>query len=263
MCYLCSLLPLILFGFYKNGVKVYLSGCANLLEMFLPLIYVLFAFIIIFTIKKVLKKRFNITDVFMLSTVLFLPLSFNIVTFLILFVICYLLYFTKLKLPWNVIFISLLIFINSYLFSSDIFLNSLELTKNFNYDYSDLFIGYSTSYMFTSSCLAGLMSLIILCLSGYFKKTIVIIFFVLYTLFCLINGFNFTNYSGIIIAVMYVGSFFSFTPITKKWIVIYSVFLSALTILFSFLTNYYVGVFIAILVLQIMSIIGMRKNFTF
>ena len=39
--YLISLIPLIIFGFYKNGISLYIKRYINLLEMFKPLLFIL------------------------------------------------------------------------------------------------------------------------------------------------------------------------------------------------------------------------------
>ena len=46
LTYVISLLPLILFGFYKNGISLYIKKYVNILEMFKPLVIILLGFLI-------------------------------------------------------------------------------------------------------------------------------------------------------------------------------------------------------------------------
>ena len=68
LTYIISLLPLILFGFYKNGISLYIKKYVNILEMFKPLVIILLGFLIGATVnviyeKKINKNKDNIKDI--------------------------------------------------------------------------------------------------------------------------------------------------------------------------------------------------------
>ena len=57
--YLLSLLPLILFGFYKNGISLYIKDYVNILGMLKPLLLILCGFIIGILVNIIYEKVIN------------------------------------------------------------------------------------------------------------------------------------------------------------------------------------------------------------
>jgi len=54
--YLISLIPLILYGFYKNGINLYIKNYIGLLEMFKPLLFVLIGALIGIIVNVIYNK---------------------------------------------------------------------------------------------------------------------------------------------------------------------------------------------------------------
>jgi len=55
--YILSLLPLILFGFYKNGISLYIKDYINIFEMFKPLFFIFIGFCIGSLVNIIYEKN--------------------------------------------------------------------------------------------------------------------------------------------------------------------------------------------------------------
>ena len=55
---LISLVPIILFGFYKNGIIPYINGKTNIIGMLYPLIFVILGGVFTYFIEKFLARFF-------------------------------------------------------------------------------------------------------------------------------------------------------------------------------------------------------------
>lgn len=260
-----AIIPLVIYGLYKNIIYVYMNYETSLLNIIYPLVYLIFFALIILITKKITKTKLNMNDFYMYSSVLFLPFTDKYFIVIPLFLIFYILSLTKFKLPYNVIYI-LLLYLLLNIFNDLNFLNILEYNKDFNYSLLDKFLGLSNSYIFTSSYLCLVISYIYLSLKPYFKKNIFISFSIFYIIITfilyLLNIYEFTNLTGVLASILFIASSFKYTPNTFKKSIIYSLLLCILTILFNLIINYYIGVFIAILIMQIVPNFVTRKSFT-
>ena len=84
-----SLLPLILYGFYKNGILLYLNGAINFLSIFKPLLFPLLGFSSGLLINYITKKKIYINELSLYGLLIgmIVPLSTNILLFLIILLI--------------------------------------------------------------------------------------------------------------------------------------------------------------------------------
>ncbi|MFI3260102.1 MAG: hypothetical protein R3Y13_00085 [bacterium] len=260
-----SVIPLLIYGCYKNGLKLYIGDLVGIGSIFYPVLCILPAALLILFIKLIRKRDFVMNDFYMFSVLLFLPYSFNILLAVILFAVFYFLYFTKLKLPFNILFVLLLYFVGNAFGSNDI-LNIAESTKVYNYALHDLFIGTEVSFMFTSSFLFSIITYFILNASSYYKTLIPFVFLISYVILTFVLGFfidlSFMNLAGIFIAILIMGASFEFSPITKIGMICYAISLSVLTIICNCFIDYYIGVFVAMFILQLLSYYVVRKIFT-
>lgn len=247
-----SLLPLLLYGFYKNALSVFMNS-NNIFDLMYPIILVGIFFLIILLNNFIRKKSLTMNDFYLFSVILFIPLNTSYIVILPLFILFYILSNTSIKLPFSTILILLYYIIFNYLgvFTLE---NSMEATISYNYTNLDLFIGKEISAYFTSSMLCALLSYCYLIYKGYFKKNISLTFMISY--FCLgaiasnISSFEFEYISLLFIALMYVGSNFMFSFNTFKGTLIYSFILALITILLSIFIPSYIAIFICILLLQ-------------
>lgn len=263
--HLYALIPLVLYGIYKNGFYLYYKNEVSLFSAFKPLLISICFILIVFIFKKLMKKDYSMNDFYMFSSLLFLPYIQNYLIVILLFIVFYFLSISKFKLPFNCIFL-LTLYAILYIFGDLSFLNPLELTGNYNYNFLDYLLGKGDSYLFTSSILFSIVAYVFLSLKPYYKKIIPISFIIFYGLLVIVIGhfsnYDFTNIFGIFTAMTFIGASFSNTPNEKTKMCLYSLLVALGTVLFSFFFGYYIGIFISILLMQILSKYVFRKFFT-
>lgn len=257
-----SIVPLLLYGFYKN---IILNKDISYFELFIGIIATIIFLLGFILYKKKSKKKVTIYDFYIISTILFLPLKFNIFIIFIIYIILFILSKSKIKIPYQCIIVLFMI-ISSYIIYKDGTFSFNLLSSEYDYSILNLFFGKSDSYFFTSNFFLAIISFIILCNTGNYKKFIPIIFIILYIPFILIFGsfidYTFLNVSGIFLAVMYIATNYTFSPITKKGMLIYTSLIFILTIIFNILFDYYIGIILSILLVQIMYKYVVQKVFT-
>lgn len=152
---ICLLIPLIIYGFYKNGIHLYNNDYINLTNMFKPLIIIfgsalIGALINIIYEKLIKKSKDNLKDILFSSFHIeygmvigcLMPINVNlIIYFSILTVILFISKFLNNRV--NIMCLTiLLIYTVSYFIGNDfIFANSYELDKKFSLDFMDYVIG--------------------------------------------------------------------------------------------------------------------------
>lgn len=148
------LLPLIIYGFYKNGIYLYQNGYTNILGMFKPLVLILgsaFIGILINIIYEYLIKK-NKTDIvsiifssfhveYAIILACLMPININLIIYFS--VISILLFISKFLN--NRVNIMCICFIAIYIISNILgdfnFANGYELDKKFSLDFMDYLIG--------------------------------------------------------------------------------------------------------------------------
>lgn len=260
-----TLIPLLGYGVYKNGIALYISGDIDFFASLMPLFYIIGFSLIIYLLNKILKKEISLNSFYFFCTLLFLPITYNYLLVFGLFILFYFLSLTKIKLPFNIMFL-LCLYLSLYFFFDLSFLNYLESSREFNYTFFDLFIGKGTSYLFTSSILFVIISYIYLSIKPYYKYLIPCSFLIFYSLLTIIMGhffnYDFTNIFGIFSVIVFLGASFKFTPNNKGKMFLYSFITALLAILLNYLTGYYIGIFISLLIMQIVSYFRTLKVFT-
>ncbi len=251
---LLSLIPLILAGFYKNGLKLYLNDLVNIFGLFKPLVFTILGFIIgslvniiyMYLIKKnkdkLLEMIFSsfhplygviIASIISINTNIFL---FLIITFIILF----LTKFIK-EAKFNIMaFTSLLIILIFNLTGTFTFLNIYESTTVLNLNTLDYLLGMGSGGVNTSFVLFLLISFIMLSKEDFYKKSIalfsILVFSVMMIIYC-----AYTNQIGIVLENIFAnGILFSYIYVapetlsssyTKKGQIIFGFLVGFLTFL--------------------------------
>ena len=252
--YLISLIPLILFGLYKNGISLYIKGYIGMLEMFKPLLLLLLGSIIGISVniiyeKYIKKSKNNLIDIIFssfhpiygiliscISSINTNIILFTIITFIILFISK----FINLKI--NLISLtSLIIFFIMNIANKFSFLNIYESSNNFKMDAIDYLFGKGSGGIFTTSILLLIIIFIILYNSKVYKKNIPILstitFTILVIIYCIINkdignimNMLFTN--GILFSFIYIATDPISSSYTKIGTNIYSIVVGVLTFIF-------------------------------
>lgn len=251
---LISLLPLILFGYYKNGIKLYYLGLESFIGMFKPLFFVLSGFFVgvlsSFIYDKFIKKKDILIFKDSLNT--FYPLygvliasiiSINTNYFLFIsvtFIVLFLSKFIK-KNHINVVsLVFLIILIIMNITSNFTFLNVYERTTQLHLEPIDYFLGLGSGGVFATCTILLIVSFIILCLRNYYKKEIAIISISTYIICIFIYGLFTSDLKVIIESIFSNGLLFNFifvaplsmfSPSTYKGKVIYSILIGIITFL--------------------------------
>ena len=252
--YLLSLLPLILFGFYKNGISLYIKDYVNILGMLKPLLLILCGFIIGILVniiyEKVIKKSQNnireiifssfhpiygilISCIISINANIFL---FSIITFVVLFISK----FISINKVNYIALSGLIIFFIMNIMGEFSFLNIYESTNNFNMNAVDYLFGRGSGGVFTTNVILLTISFIVLYNSKIYKKTIPIFsistFILLTIIYCIttnniINIMNMLFTNGILFSFIFIATEPISSSYTKKGMAIYGIIVGILTFL--------------------------------
>ena len=255
LTYIISLLPLILFGFYKNGISLYIKKYVNILEMFKPLVIILLGFLIGATVnviyeKKINKNKDNIKDIIFsslhpiygiligcISSINTNIILFSLVTFIILLISK----FTKNTKINYITLTSLIIFFIMNIFGKFSFLNAYEVSNNFNMNTIDYLFGKGNGGIVTTNILLLIISYIILYNSNIYKRNIPIYSFISFLLltiiYCFIkndigNIMNMLFTNGILFSFVYIASEPNSSSYTRLGSTIYGIIVGVLSFIF-------------------------------
>ena len=204
--YLLSLLPLLLFGFYKNGISLYIKKYVNIYGMIRPLLFIIVGFIIgifvnIFFEKCIKKSKDKINDIIFSSfhpiygilIACIISINCNILLFsLVSFIVLFISKFIKNNKINYVSFASLIIFLIMNIFGKFTFLNIYEASNKFNLNAIDYMFGKGSGGIFTTNIILLVVSFIFLYNIKTYKKSISIssisTFVILVVSFCIIKN---------------------------------------------------------------------------
>ena len=260
--YYFSILPLIIYALYKNGIILYLRKYISLINIFKPVLFTIWSFIVLLIINLIKEKKIGLMldDYKWLFITLFLPLNTNYLIFIVLIFI----FITADKdikskyINLSVIF-KLLLIIILYLLNSYNYQNIMEATASFNYNSLDLFMGREVGGLGATSYFYIFLTYIILSTNIYYKKTIPFVASITFIGLLIIlsiffpNLITISNLGSVLLVYVVLATDFKYSPYIIKAQIIYSLLLAIMTILFSVLTNIYEGVFIALLITSILS----------
>lgn len=253
LTYIISLIPLILYGLYKNGIDLYLKDLVSIYGAIKPLLFIilgaLIGIIVNVIYEKIIKKnKISIIDsifssfhmlygiliacIISINTNMFL---FTIVTFIVLLISKF------LKNKINYISLSaLIIFLIMSIFNKFSFLNIYEATKSFNLNTIDYLFGKGSGGIITTNIIFICIGFIYLYFKDFYKKNIAIyssVFFAISSLIYLIvtkdigNIFNMLFTNGILFSFIYIAPELVSSSYTKEGQVIYGVLVGIVTFL--------------------------------
>lgn len=252
--YFIALLPLIIYGFYKNGIYLYSKHLISFISMFKPLLFVFTGLIVgclvnIIYEKYIKKSDMKIFDVLFSSFHILYGLligclsSINVNYFLFLIVTFIVLMTSKvlnIKSINLVAISSLIIILLSYLFSKFSYLNVYETNTVLNLNATDYLIGRGSGGIATTFIGGLIFSLIILWSDLTYKREITIysvVSFSMCILFYLIYQSNIANIfdvlftNGILFSLIFVAPDTISSSYTKVGKVIYGISVGILTFL--------------------------------
>ena len=260
--YYFSILPLIIYALYKNGIILYLRKYISLINIFKPVLFTISSFIVLLIINLIKEKKIGLMldDYKWLFITLFLPLNTNYLIFIVLIFI----FITadkdiKSKYINLSVFFKLLLILILYLLNSYNYQNIMEATASFNYNSLDFFMGREVGGLGATSYFYIFLTYIILSTNIYYKKTIPFVSTITFIGLLIIlsiffpNLITISNLGSVLLVYVVLATDFKYSPYIIKAQIIYSLLLAVLTILFSVITNIYEGVFIALLITSVLS----------
>ena len=266
--YLIALSPLIIYGFYKNGIILYQKEYHNLFKcltiLFIPLICFFIALIIDYLFTRFNKKNPSRNSFLPLyALIICCTVSPNINLWLLpVFLIPILVIikcFEKIRIiKFNEIALTRIFLIVSLILISNIsYLNIYEKNTPQALEFLDIFLGRGYGGIFTTNIFFILIAYLFLSRSLIYKKEIplymLIVYGVLTLLFACFFGNTLNVWSNIFNSMVFFGAVFIApeilsSPYTKKGKICYGIILGILTFLTVNFINNYEGVFIAIFI---------------
>ena len=267
--FLIILLVLSLYGFYKNGLIYFFNNQISffnaLKPLFLSLSGLLSGIIVDLSIYHKLVKNYLIG--FMISIAL--PYQISLITsFIIITVILYL--FSKFKLTFSPFYLIILILV---FFINNNYANIIESSNEIFYQTIDIFLGKSIGGVGITNILLLLIAFLLFCFSIYYKKEISVVTIGTYLLLMLFMSvrksdpnlfINLLNSSVFYLAIFII-PYNEYSPINKKWQIIYAV-ISGLnmfigTFYFNTITGPFLGAFLANSLFYLLEILSKKKTF--
>ncbi len=267
--YIFILIPLILFGFYKNGISLYLKGLIDALEMLKPLIILAMGMsgaLLGFILKErkkglkldaelIIKSKKYIIEAILVVSILPLkssPLIVFIVTLL------FSLFLSNLKI--NRIALEYIVIESSnVLFGLNTFKNAYDATTLLNYDGVDLFFGLGRGGIFATSIILIAIGLVFLSFNKVYKKDLVYASLVTFLVLGIVPNMIMGEYNEILPFIFGYNVLFSLVLIapnissssyTTKGQILSGVLIGIITYALSFWTPY-TAVIIAIILVSL------------
>ena len=273
--YIVSILPLIVFAFYKNGLVVYNNGESTLFLAFqyliIPIIIIVLSYVFETYYYLIIKKDNDCHNVVnslapYINALCYLvcgPRDFLWITIPLIIIFDILLKFIDKKCSINQIalFKCILVLILSIvgLYNNA---NLYELNNNLNPSLFDYFIGRSIGGIGTTSILCCLIGYVVLLFNKYYKKEIPLLAILGYIVVALIiyfvGGLSFTDLliktfkSGFIFIAIYVAPLSVATPVVKSGRIIYALLVGMISAILVNVANFYTGIYIVILVASLL-----------
>lgn len=251
--YILALIPLYLYGFYKNGIILYNKDYISLFGMFKIFYLLIINVLLYFITNKILKKNISFDLIFLSLFIipLFMPFNINLLVYILVMFLGLL--FRKY---YN---ISLVILILSIFFS---FLNPAEADNIYAFNTWDLLFGRNIGGLASTSIVIGILIAIYLSLTNNYKYLItlsgVIIFIILSILF---KDYSFLTSGNAYLSLIFLAPWSNKSPYLKKYMLIYGALIGLLGFIFMRFINPYYGMVLAITIINIIYIVIEKKLF--
>ena len=226
-----SLIPLILYGWYKNGILPFLAQDVSWFQMFRPLFFPILGFLIglLWDYGKNKRKKISLSLSSIYGLILSMTLSINMNLLLVCLLegLCFFLFSMLEKLPWkvNTLLGTKFIFVLGFSIIVKIpFSNIMESTNPIFYSLIDLFFGRNIGGVASTSILLMLCSYAFLSFDYYYKKRIPLYTFFSFTITALIaeliiptgDLLKFLLNPSVLFASIFLASEITSSPYTEK-----------------------------------------------
>jgi len=265
------LIPLIMYGIYKNGILIYSKNLINLISIFKPLYLILIGLLIkvIVDLIKYKKIQYDYNFIYVILIGMMMPYNINYLVYIILFLFIYIFcMFLNRYIKFNkVCFIYLGIILVNFLINDFTFLSPLEQNYSFSYEFIDLLVGRNVGGLCTTSIFFTLISYIILINNYYYKKdiplSINLTYLALIGIYSIISS-N-TNYllnSELIFASIFVSTLPEYSPYKVNNQIIYGIVIGVISFILTITFNSVISIYIATFVMSLTENINIKHNTT-
>ena len=261
-----TLIPLILFGFYKNGINLYFKGLVSIIYIVKPLIFPAISLIVGIIYLLIFKDKDHNKVLIYYNLLISLCISINTniwlyIGLIVLLDLMYLLFLKKLNL--NFVALSILIIgLVSYLIKDYSFYNHYEVIKNHSYSVIDFLIGRSIGGIATTNIMLLLINVFILSFLPYYKKDIAITGLIIYfvcSLWGFVLGYNINeiinllcSYS-VIFSIIYIATINNYSPKKERNRYLYIALICVITFTLVYFFNNVFAAYISILCVNVLS----------
>lgn len=257
-----AVLPLILYGLYKNGYLLISNHYINTSTLIKVILYPVISTFVAYIFTKIFKRKTKELLMFGVLAGLTAPYNFNMIAyFSIVIGVMFLLMYVpnKLKINEPALLITILVVLNA-LYNNSVIFNPMEVTSLYKFTLFDLFFGRGASFIYTSSIFWLIVSYFILSNIKIYKKNIFIYEILTFTL-CFIGYLifkqHFTSNASIYLNGITFFSFIFLSPVNESSpsinheIVVYSIFTGILSFILVFIFKLFTGAVIAVLISSI------------
>ncbi|MBQ7031649.1 MAG: RnfABCDGE type electron transport complex subunit D [Bacilli bacterium] len=265
------LIPLIIYGIFKNGYLIYEKGLINIFMILKPLYLVLIGFIvkIIIDLIKYKKVKIDYNLIYVIVIGMIMPYNINILLYIATFTLTYIfsLFLEKYIKVNKVCLMYLIIVLVNVLFNEFTFMSILEQNYVYRFDFFDLLIGRCIGGISSTSILFSLIAYTILINNYYYKKEIPFVINITYLAlafiyFIITNNSNLLLNSELIFASVFVCTLPEYSPYKEKNQIVYGIMIALIAFIISMFFNSILSIYIATLILSLMQNITIRQKKT-
>ena len=263
------LIPLIIYGIFKNGYLIYEKGYINFYQIFKPLYLVLIGIIIKFIIDLIkdhkIKIDYNLVYIILIGMIM--PYNINLIIYSISLLILYIItLFLEKYLKFNkVCFIYLIIILINFIFNEFTFQNILESRFTYSFTFFDLLVGRSIGSISTTSIFFSLLSFSYLTFSYYYKKDIPLFINITYLflsfIYLIITKDNsYLLNSEVLFASIFIAPLPKYSPLRRINQIIYGISIGILTFIGAVLFNSIISIYLVIFIISLLPNIKLKKK---
>ena len=250
--YIICLLPLYLYGFYKNGILLYSKDYVSFLEMF-KIVYLLISSVgAYFLTNKILKKefKFDLTFLSLFLIPLFMPLNINLFVYFGLVFI-----FLLFRKHYNV---ALLILVLSFFGK---FAGPMDDTSLYAFSTWDYLWGRNIGGIASTSIVLGVIIAIVLTFTNNYKYLISIFGLLIFSaLSILFKDYTFLLNGNAILTILFIATIPDKSPVLKKNMMIYGLLIGIIGFVFMKVLNPYYGMALSVSIISIIYEILLAKK---
>lgn len=261
-----SLIPLLCYGFYKNGILPFLNHDTSLYQMLRLILFPLVGISVgcfieyIFWKKNKSKQIWTNLPLYGLITAMTIPIGANLFVFALLLATIFLI---ARKIKWKIspLFLSIGLFAILYtILGNSYFENGSEKNHILIYSIADIFFGRNIGGIFTTSIFWSFLSFLLLCFNPYYKKEIPLysigVFCLLTFIFEMIiptgDFLKSLFHSSFMFGSIFISPEIYYSPYTEKGKICYSILIGLLGFLLIRFFSPFTGIYIGILMISIL-----------